>query len=355
MFSPALGRAVRSTCAISTPSVCTATRPVTVSALAANQQTFNRRPHQRRYSSSNASIPPDNSNGSSSAQQAPGTSTARTPARKLTGRNGKKRSTAPALNVPHVPPTDYLQKPDVKISSFFSLHRPISVTSAVPVVSTSAAFDSIFMPRTVNNRRAVLDNIQTLTSGIESLEAALRGQETKHDEIPSEEMVKHLDGIPQVSVDQMLSQFVPFRPPPPPVPFDQTAPEAEPALGADAASIQPMVVAKKAWSATVVVTESTDAAGHRSYSASTSPMVEIGVPPREMADMEEIEIRQPFLDRMRVRDDAYNRTLEERSNRGNTHMQLISVKRQRKLKMKKHKYKKLMRKTRLLRRKLDRN
>lgn len=33
----------------------------------------------------------------------------------------------------------------------------------------------------------------------------------------------------------------------------------------------------------------------------------------------------------------------------------ISVKRQRKLKMKKHKYKKLMRKTRNLRRRLDRN
>ena len=36
-------------------------------------------------------------------------------------------------------------------------------------------------------------------------------------------------------------------------------------------------------------------------------------------------------------------------------MFLISVKRQRKLKMKKHKYKKLMKRTRNLRRKLDRN
>ena len=36
-------------------------------------------------------------------------------------------------------------------------------------------------------------------------------------------------------------------------------------------------------------------------------------------------------------------------------MRLISVKRQRKLKMKKHKYKKLMKRTRNLRRRLDRN
>jgi len=34
-------------------------------------------------------------------------------------------------------------------------------------------------------------------------------------------------------------------------------------------------------------------------------------------------------------------------------MELLSVKRQRKLKMKKHKYKKLMKKTRTLRRKLE--
>ncbi|RYZ81296.1 MAG: AURKAIP1/COX24 domain-containing protein [Proteobacteria bacterium] len=36
-------------------------------------------------------------------------------------------------------------------------------------------------------------------------------------------------------------------------------------------------------------------------------------------------------------------------------MHAISVKRQRKLKMKKHKYKKLMKRTRNLRRRLDRN
>lgn len=111
MFSPALGRAFRSTCVIAGPPTC-ANRPATVSAIGAASQAFSRRPHQRRRSSSKASIPPDGSNGSSSTQTTPGTSTARSPAKKVTGRTGRKKLTPiPTLNIPHVPPTSYLQKP----------------------------------------------------------------------------------------------------------------------------------------------------------------------------------------------------------------------------------------------------
>lgn len=51
---------------------------------------------------------------------------------------------------------------------------------------------------------------------------------------------------------------------------------------------------------------------------------------------------------------ARSKTFREHVRRRRSGMLLISVKRQRKLKMKKHKYKKLMKRTRLLRRKLDR-
>jgi hypothetical protein len=262
------------------------------------------------------------------------------------------------LNVPHVPPTDYLQKPDVKISSFFSLHRPISVTSAVPPVSTSATFDSIFQINPGTSRRGVLNNIQTLSGGIESLEAALRGQDAKQEDVLSEEPhVKHLDGVPRLSVDQMLSRFIPFSPPPPPVPFDQATAESETTsteASPEVSREQPSIVAKKAWSATVVVTESTDSTGHQTYSTSTTPLKEAELPSAETAEMEEIQIRQPFLDRMRQRDSEYTRYRDDRSGRVRSDMHLISVKRQRRLKMKKHKYKKLMKRTRLLRRKLDR-
>ncbi|OBT56552.1 hypothetical protein VE04_04413 [Pseudogymnoascus sp. 24MN13] len=58
---------------------------------------------------------------------------------------------------------------------------------------------------------------------------------------------------------------------------------------------------------------------------------------------------RPSRDRMRERRLRY---VEERAG---GEMFALSVKRQRKLKMKKHKYKKLMRRTRNLRRRLDRN
>lgn len=194
-----------------------------------------------------------------------------------------------------------------------------------------------------------MDNIQTLSGGIESLEAALRVHQQKAPEEIAEE-VQHLDGPPQVSLDQLMAKFVPFRPPPAPEPLDQ-------AVGPEAISRQqesaPVVpVQQRAWSTAVVVTESTDAQGQRTYSCTTEPMVEIQVPSAENnQEMDGIEIRQPFLDRMRQRQNTYNR---KRDNQGRPDMLAISVKRQRKLKMKKHKYKKLMKRTRLLRRKLDR-
>jgi hypothetical protein len=57
-----------------------------------------------------------------------------------------------------------------------------------------------------------------------------------------------------------------------------------------------------------------------------------------------------FRERMYLRQERYWEQMEEDHG-----MLAISVRRQRKLKMKKHKYKKLMRRTRNLRRRLDRN
>lgn len=67
---------------------------------------------------------------------------------------------------------------------------------------------------------------------------------------------------------------------------------------------------------------------------------------------------QPFLSRMQARQLGHADRLDARFGRmhlqeGEQGMQTISVKRQRKLKMKKHKYKKLMKRTKNLRRRLD--
>lgn len=240
---------------------------------------------------------------------------------------------------------------DVKVSSFFSLHRPMSISSnsLFPTVSTSASFDSIFQVRSPTSRKTMMDNIQTLSGGIENLEAALQVHEQNAPEEVSEEIF-HLDGLPQVSIDQLMQQFKPFRPPPAPTPLDQTTQPGQSSSTQENMLEAP--VKQRSWSTAVVVTESTDASGQRTYSATTAPMVEIQVPAAETnQEMDDVEIRQPFLERMRQRQNTY---IRHRENKGNPDMLAISVKRQRKLKMKKHKYKKLMKRTRLLRRKLDR-
>lgn len=195
------------------------------------------------------------------------------------------------------------------------------------------------------------DNIQTLSGGIESLEAALRAHEKQAPEdlsISADIDVQHLDGPPpQASIDQLMARFVPFRPPPPPVPFQENAAEShvEDSLAVGQAK-------QRVWSTEVLVTESTDPSGVRTYSATTAPMVEISPPSTGNGqEVDDVDIRQPFLERMNRRQTTHTR---RRDNLGRPDMLAISVKRQRKLKMKKHKYKKLMKRTRLERKKLGR-
>ncbi|KAF2005733.1 hypothetical protein P154DRAFT_530543 [Amniculicola lignicola CBS 123094] len=352
MFSPALGRAARSTVSIPPPSACTLGRPAAV--LGAVQQAFPRPPHQRRLSSSKASMPPDGSNGPNSAQPTSESSASKAPARKPTGRTGRKKSAAqPALNVPHVPPTDYLQKPEVKIASFFSLHRPISVTSAIPPMSTTAVFDSIFQGRAPGNRKVITENIQTLAGSIESLEAALRANEqkqTQEESVQAEADTYHLDSPPQASIDELMSRLIPFRPPPVPEPLESGgAVRPLPTPKTEGATTFATPAKQRSWSTKLVLTESTDAEGNRTYTTTTAPMVPMEEIQESAQETEDVAIHQPFLERMRQRQNTYDLYLQ-----GRPDMLAISVKRQRKLKMKKHKYKKLMKRTRLLRKKLDR-
>lgn len=115
-------------------------------------------------------------------------------------------------------------------------------------------------------------------------------------------------------------------------------------------------ISKKSFQTTITVTENTSAEGVKYYTANSTPMVRI--PPSSSSTHTPIQDairqhRQPFLERMRERQMDYEDYRAERDEERS--MQLISVKRQRKLKMKKHKYKKLMKRTRNLRRRLDRN
>lgn len=191
--------------------------------------------------------------------------------------------------------------------------------------------------------------------------------------------VKHLHAQPKVkNLEELVAQFRPFKAPPPPHAFVEAGGEAlrsEKKAGQKAAPSRSRPK-QKTFTATITVTESTHAEGQKTYSASSSPIVRLPDPEsrsgRQQPSMREPLSRQPFLTRMYSRQlanmassrlnntqaatsSAIRRAPSPQRQERIKKMFLISVKRQRKLKMKKHKYKKLMKRTRNLRRKLDRN
>ncbi|KAI9744533.1 MAG: hypothetical protein M1818_002062 [Claussenomyces sp. TS43310] len=255
-------------------------------------------------------------------------------------------------NLPSVPSTHHLKtNADIAASAFFSLYRPLSVTSSFPKNVTDEAFASIFTPRTRSNKPS--DVISTLSNTVNKLESAtqqkrwnaetdeLRAAITAESE-QSRGEVLHLDQDPNAGSMQfprhiLSGTYQPFNTPPPPVPMD-TAQSLAAGVEASAASTQ-----HKTYTTVLTIKETTDMNGDVTYMAHSSPLMEEEPAPTP----------RRFLERMNIRQEKYE---EYRERRGlDTGMWAISVKRQRKLKMKKHKYKKLMRRTRNLRRRLDRN
>jgi hypothetical protein len=171
--------------------------------------------------------------------------------------------------------------------------------------------------------------------------------------------VRHLDQNPADSLlpfpQHILSgDYHPFHPPSPPKPVNSAQSLA---AGAEAAADATPAPQHRTYKAVLTISESTDANGAVTYMAHSSPLI---------ADIEESasqgsDISQPptilptnYRERMNIRRQQYDDSLNRRGE-DDAAVWAISVKRQRKLKMKKHKYKKLMRRTRNLRRRLDRN
>jgi type IV secretory pathway VirB10-like protein len=271
----------------------------------------------------------------------------------------------------------------------------MSVTSSIPPPATHETFNTIF---TSQRERQAIENpwehgnsaerrpedvIYTLHQTIENLENGARGAEDDgvrweviHESPSNADGVKHLDGLPKIkSLDELVAQFRPFKAPPPPQPFPDAPDQAKASDKKAAAKASTRGRPRqKTFTTTITVTESTDADGQKSYTASSSPIIRMPDPQPQTLSLPSASTRQPFLTRMYRRRLAQSRigpssfpqtpagglavTRREPSGARQERIQrmyLISVKRQRKLKMKKHKYKKLMKRTRNLRRKLDRN
>lgn len=205
----------------------------------------------------------------------------------------------------------------------------------MPRTVTEEHFASIFNG---HGKYKMSDAMSTLSDTIDQLEGpmasvTISGQQDGHDGMPKLE-VKNADGSESsihFQVDTMSGEFLPFRPPP--------LPQAD--------SVTPSHVA------------GTEVDGHYEFSAprvyqalftieeSSEPNGEIRIVAHSPRIVQEEQPRS-FLERLAQR----QLKLDEARSRRDMHA--ISVKRQRKLKMKKKKYKKLMKRTRNLRRKLDR-
>lgn len=160
-----------------------------------------------------------------------------------------------------------------------------------------------------------------------------------------------------INIEELARHFRPFVPPPPPAPVTEP-----PLVGKTSRKTK-----QKTYSTLVTVVERTHPDGQTTYQRIASPF-------REDSPLEQLFIEeghsshhqmpsrssppyQPFLTRMWTRRLAWEKSYRmNMPGEGNSRdfWRAISVRRQRKLKMKKHKYKKLMKRTKFLRRKLDR-
>jgi hypothetical protein len=366
--------------------------------------------HQRKHSSSKTPSPPkDDTRAIATPSEAPtkdaspvGKKSAEKRSSTRSSRQKSKNGTMEAgtvgdgmaMNLPSVPPTTHLHPagtcfyvpftltkrrnnvhPDIHMSSFFSIYRPISVTTSVPTESSNKAFSYIFNPKP-SPKHKMTDIMFTLASAVDALENASssnHGQDPQGmtpEEIDLRQAVTqasssnadrptHLD-IPaktlHISLQELAKNFRPFNPPPAPVPLGsgtetalippqkeqyQTEARAEPAP------------THKSYTTTLTIYESTYPNGQKTYKTHTTPIIEGPASSRAYGSsiryLPPAPHNQPFLGRMRDRQVQHQDRLVDREG-----WMAISVKRQRKLKMKKHKYKKLMKRTKNLRRRLDR-
>ncbi|KAI8631044.1 hypothetical protein F5Y19DRAFT_424735 [Xylariaceae sp. FL1651] len=340
----------------------TATRATAAFALASNPRCSQR----RRYSSSKPSSPNDSPKGYPDGQVT--TSPAQSTKQSGEKRRRKVKDSALQQKLPSVPSTQDVPQEALALSTFFGLHRPISVTHSFPKTVTDEAFAQIFAPRT----KPVAYNkiMSTLSRAVDQLEQPMQGLSIATQHVtdtstatnmngePMQQInVKHADGTESsvyLHLDHMSGHFLPFHPPPIPQPQSASEAAAEAAsedsaaaaLGEDAAVQQEQQPQTRIYKATFTLEETIDENGDARIVAHSPQLIEED---GDIAGAISSEPSRSFLERMALRE------IKREQIRGQANgMLAISVKRQRKLKMKKKKYKKLMRRTRNERRKLDR-
>lgn len=213
----------------------------------------------------------------------------------------------------------------------------MSITQTMPRSVSDEHFASIFAAQSKAGK--VADTMSTLSDSIDQLQGPMAHMtiepphdhhQARPDDVRKVE-VRHADGSESslyLQVDAMSGDFLLYRPPPLPTPHegDATAAEAEAA--------EP-VSQHRVYRAMFTIEETTEPDGQIRIVAHS---------PRIVNDAEP----RGFLARMARRQSAFDEAQARRD------MHALSVVRLRRLKMKKKKYKKLRKRTRTLRRKLNR-
>lgn len=364
--------AVRRVVVATTPQLPSATTAPRVTAAA--RLTLPYRPNglsQCRYSSSSKPSSPDDGSrdlagARPSSVPASGSST------KTTGEKRKRKpKEAAGPRLPSVPGTSHIKDEALALSTFFALHRPISVTQHMPNTVTEDAFAKIFNTARPARKYKPSDVLSTLSQTVQNLEEPLMSkketvanadtnkqqqQQQTHDSILEELedraaklSLKNSDGS-EIPFELDYVQYPPYAAPPAPEPRTESeislAMElAETLAAVDAASAaadqEPRT---RIYKAMVTIEETTYPDGQAKVLAHSPKLIE------DSHDDQATAQPRTFLERMAQRQLKFDevRRSQDRA------MQAISVKRIRKLRMKKKKYKKLRKNTRNERRKLDR-
>jgi len=319
--------------------------PISARASPAVAFAYNHRCQQRRrYSSSKPSSPND------SPKNVPDGQVAATPS--TTKRGGRRKAkdsllAAQQANLPSVPSTHHVPHEALALSTFFSLHRPMSVTHSFPKTITEDAFAQIFATRSKTDYNEV---VSTLSRTVDDLQQPMESM-TVSGQQETDGMVDNSgDGMHKIDIrnpdgsessvyvqlNTMSGQYLPFRPPPLPQPRSESAGEVATEAAAVSSQVTEETPDHRVYKAVFTLEETREHNGEIKIVAHSPQILEDAAP-------------RTFLERMALRQVRRQLARDESST-----MHAISVKRQRKLKMKKMKYKRLMKKTRNLRRKLDR-
>jgi hypothetical protein len=345
---------------------------------------------QRRYSSSKPSR--DNDSGDLPVNQSVQPSTvSKSAGAKSSGdkRKRKPKEISEEQQLPRVPstqsiPNECMQNPKpltvsvlahanfcdtaLALSSFFSLHRPISVTNSLPRIVTDDAFAAIFAQRARAAKPSeIMSTITRTTQGLEqpmaslSIESDLNDGPEVEGGMPKLEIM-HADGAEaavSVQVNSMSGHFLPFRPPPLPQPHSATNASEGKDTALATAEMDPQTQTR-VYRAVFTIEESTNAHGDVKILAHSPELIEETQNHQQQQQQQQQEggggaaAPRTFLERMALRQMRYEDSRHQQQHVRRSSMLAISVKRQRKLKMKKKKYKKLQKRLRHERRKLDR-